>query len=69
MYRDRLVYARKDCAMVQEVIEGKWLAAFRRVLALNGIKQGTQVVVLAETQSRPVLMQLAGLACYDLGAE
>lgn len=55
--------------MVQEVIEGKWLAAFRRVLALNGIKQGTQVVVLAETQSRPVLMQLAGLACYDLGAE
>lgn len=55
--------------MMQEIVEGKWLAAFRRVLTLNGIKQGTQVVVLAESQSRPVLMQLAGLACYDLGAE
>ena len=29
-------------AMLQERIEGKWLAAFRRVLALNGIGKGTQ---------------------------
>lgn len=55
--------------MLQEVVEGKWLAAFRRVLALNGIKDGTTVAIIAETQSRPVLMQLAGLACHDLAAE
>lgn len=54
--------------MMQEIVEGKWLAAFRRVLALNGIKDGTQVMIVAESQSRPVLMQLASLACYDLGA-
>jgi 2,5-dihydroxypyridine 5,6-dioxygenase len=55
--------------MLQEVIEGKWLAAFRRVLALNGIGAGTRVAIVAETQSRPVLVQLSGLACHDLGAE
>ena len=54
--------------MMQERIEGKWLACFRRVLALNGIGEGTQVVLLSETQSRPVLVQLAELALYDLGA-
>ncbi len=53
---------------MQEIVEGKWLAAFRRVLTLNGIKDGTQVMIVAESQSRPVLMQLASLACYDLGA-
>jgi len=55
--------------MLQEHVEGKWLASFRRVLALNGIGQGTRVAIVAESQSRPVLMQLASLACYDLGAE
>lgn len=54
--------------MMQERIEGKWLAAFRRVLALNGIGQGTRVAILAETQSRPVLVHLAELAAGDLGA-
>jgi len=55
--------------MLQEVVEGKWLAGFRRVLKLNGIGPGTAVAIVAESQSRPVLVQLAGLACYDLGAE
>jgi 2,5-dihydroxypyridine 5,6-dioxygenase len=55
--------------MLQERIEGKWLAAFRRVFALNGIRQGTRVAILSETQSRPVLVQLSELAAYDLGAE
>jgi 2,5-dihydroxypyridine 5,6-dioxygenase len=55
--------------MLQERIEGKWLAAFRRVLALNGITKGTQVAILSETQSRPVLVQLCELAAYDLGAD
>jgi 2,5-dihydroxypyridine 5,6-dioxygenase len=55
--------------MLQERIEGKWLAAFRRVFALNGIGQGTRVAILCETQSRPVLVHLSELAAYDLGAE
>lgn len=55
--------------MLQERIEGKWLDAFRRVLALNGIGRGTPVAIVAETQSRPVLVQLSDLACHDLGAE
>ncbi|OZA15813.1 MAG: peptidase M29, partial [Rhodobacterales bacterium 17-64-5] len=55
--------------MMQERIEGKWLDAFRRVLALNGIGRGTKVAILSESQSRPVLVQLSDLACHDLGAE
>ncbi len=54
--------------MLQERIEGKWLAAFRRVLALNGIGKGTEIAILSETQSRPVLVHLAELAAFDLGA-
>ncbi|MFN3937347.1 MAG: peptidase M29 [Gemmobacter sp.] len=55
--------------MLQERIEGKWLDAFRRVFRLNGIGTGTSVAILAETQSRPVLVDLARLALHDLGAE
>ncbi|MFZ1468728.1 MAG: peptidase M29 [Paracoccaceae bacterium] len=55
--------------MLQERIEGKWLAAFRRVLALNGIGKGTPIAILSETQSRPVLVHLCELAAYDLGAD
>jgi 2,5-dihydroxypyridine 5,6-dioxygenase len=54
--------------MLQERIEGKWLAAFRRVFALNGIGQGTRIAIISETQSRPVLVHLCELAVYDLGA-
>ena len=55
--------------MLQERVEGKWLAAFRRVFTLNGIGKGTRVAIVTETQSRPVLVQLSELAAYDLGAE
>lgn len=55
--------------MLQERIEGKWLAAFRRVFALNGIVKGTTAALIYETQSRPVLAHLAELALYDLGAD
>lgn len=55
--------------MLQERIEGKWIASFRRVFALNGIGQGTPVALISETQSRPVLVHLAELALYDLGAD
>jgi 2,5-dihydroxypyridine 5,6-dioxygenase len=54
--------------MLQEIPEGKWVASFRRALQLNGIGHGTDVVIVAESQSRPVLMQLCSLALYDLGA-
>ena len=54
--------------MLQERIEGKWLAAFRRVFALNGVGKGTTVAIVSETQSRPVLVHLSELAAYDLGA-
>jgi len=55
--------------MLREVAEGRWVASFRRALALNGIAEGVTVAVVAETQSRPVLIQLCGLALFDLGAE
>jgi 2,5-dihydroxypyridine 5,6-dioxygenase len=55
--------------MLQERIEGKWLAAFRRVFALNGIGKDTTVAIVSETQSRPVLAHLSELAAYDLGAQ
>ncbi len=55
--------------MLQERIEGKWLAAFRRVFALNAIGKGTQVAILSETQSRPILVHLSELAAHDLGAD
>lgn len=54
--------------MMQEIPEGKWIASFKRVFALNGIGEGTEVVIISESQSRPVLGQLAALALYDLGA-
>jgi len=53
---------------LREVAEGKWVASFRRAFALNGITEGVSVAVVAETQSRPVLLQLCGLALFDLGA-
>lgn len=55
--------------MLQERIEGKWLACFRRVFTLNGIGKGTKVALISETQSRPVLIHLSELALYDLGAD
>ena len=55
--------------MLQERIEGKWLDCFRRVFALNAITTGTRVAIVAETQSRPVLVHLSDLACHDLGAD
>jgi 2,5-dihydroxypyridine 5,6-dioxygenase len=55
--------------MLQELPEGKWIASFRRVLVLNGVGKGVAVTVVAESQTRPVLRQLAEIALFDLGAE
>ena len=49
-------------------IEGRWTAAFVEVLQRCGIKAGDACAVLCESQSRPVLMQLAGLALQQIGA-
>ncbi len=54
--------------MLRERVEGKWLASFRRVFALNGIGQGTEIAIVAETQSRQVMIDLAALAAYEVGA-
>ncbi len=55
--------------MMQEIVEGKGMAAFMRVMRLNVIRKGTEVAIVAETQSRPVLTQLSQIACYQLGAD
>jgi 2,5-dihydroxypyridine 5,6-dioxygenase len=44
------------------MLEARWLAAFADVLGRCGVKSGDACAVLAETQSRPVLVQLASLA-------
>jgi 2,5-dihydroxypyridine 5,6-dioxygenase len=50
------------------MLEARWLAAFADVLGRCGVKAGDACAVLAETQSRPVLVQLASLALQQLGA-
>jgi 2,5-dihydroxypyridine 5,6-dioxygenase len=50
------------------MLEQRWLAAFAEVLGRCGVKSGDACAVLAETQSRPVLVQLALLALQQLGA-
>lgn len=54
--------------MLQEKIEGKWIRAFVDVLRLCAVKKGETVAVLSESQSRPVLPQLAELALHQLEA-
>jgi 2,5-dihydroxypyridine 5,6-dioxygenase len=49
-------------------VEGKWVAAFVEVLQRCGVQRGDACAVLAETQSRPVLVELAGLALQQIGA-
>ena len=49
-------------------IEGPWIAAFVEVLQRCGVRPGDACAVLAESQSRPVLPQLAALALHQLGA-
>jgi 2,5-dihydroxypyridine 5,6-dioxygenase len=55
--------------MLQERIEPAWLDAFEAVLARCALRAGDTVAVLCETQSRPVLVDLAQLAAQRLGAQ
>ncbi len=50
-------------------MEPAWLAAFEAVLARCGLEPGDTVAVLSESQSRPVLPELARLAATRRGAQ
>ncbi len=50
------------------MIEARWLAAFTEVLGRCGVQRGDVCAVLAETQSREVLVATASLALQQLGA-
>ena len=54
--------------MRSERIEAKWIDAFERVFELCRVRRGENVAILSETQSRPVLVQLAELAVARAGA-
>jgi len=47
--------------MLQERIEPAWIDAFETVLRRCALQPGDQVAILGETQSRPVLMEMARL--------
>ncbi len=49
-------------------IEAKWIDAFEQAFRLCGVQPGEPAAILAETQSRAVLVQLAELALARLGA-
>ncbi|MRD46793.1 peptidase M29 [Caenimonas koreensis DSM 17982] len=53
--------------MLPETLEPSWLAAFEAVLARCALQPGEVVAVLCESQTRPVLPQLAQLAAARLG--
>jgi 2,5-dihydroxypyridine 5,6-dioxygenase len=55
--------------MLQERIEGKWIDCFARVFARCKVEAGEEVAILSESQSRPVIPQLAELALHRLGAK
>jgi 2,5-dihydroxypyridine 5,6-dioxygenase len=55
--------------MLQEIIEPAWVDAFEAVLARCALRSGDTVAVLTESQSRPVLPQLARLAAARLGCQ
>ena len=54
--------------MLVERVEGKWIEAFAETFRLCGVTEGETAVVLSESQSRPVNVQLADLALQRLGA-
>ena len=54
--------------MLVERIEARWIAAFVGVFERCAVTPGDVVAVLSESQSRPVLVELATLAAAQLGA-
>jgi 2,5-dihydroxypyridine 5,6-dioxygenase len=54
--------------MLSDRIEGKWIDAFCEVFERCAVKAGDTAVILSETQSRALNVQLAELALLRLGA-
>ncbi|MEY4979940.1 MAG: 2,5-dihydroxypyridine 5,6-dioxygenase [Pseudomonadota bacterium] len=54
--------------MLQETIEPGWVDAFEAVLRRCALQPGDTVAILGESQSRPVLLDLARLAVARVGA-
>lgn len=54
--------------MLIERAEGKWVADFVEVFGLCKIRPDEVVAILSESQSRPVLVELAELALIQMGA-
>ncbi len=54
--------------MLVERVEAKWIDAFAETFRLCGVSEGETAAVLSESQSRPVIVQLADLALQRLGA-
>ena len=55
--------------MLQEVLEPAWVDAFEAVLVRCALRAGDTVAVLSESQSRPVLVELARLAAARMGCK
>jgi 2,5-dihydroxypyridine 5,6-dioxygenase len=53
--------------MLQESLEPAWVDAFEAVFARCALRPGDSMAVLAESQSRPSLVQLATLAASRMG--
>ena len=54
--------------MLIERIEAKWIDLFADVFRQCAVQTGDAVAILAESQSRPVLVELADLAAQRIGA-
>ena len=54
--------------MLVERVEAKWIDAFAETFRLCGVTTGEPAAVLSESQSRPVIVELADLALQRLGA-
>ncbi|MDR7152153.1 2,5-dihydroxypyridine 5,6-dioxygenase [Hydrogenophaga palleronii] len=55
--------------MLQERPEPAWITAFEEVLRRCALQTGDTVAILGETQSRPILMELARLAAARFGVQ
>lgn len=54
--------------MLIERVEAKWIELFADVFRQCAVQPGDAVAILAESQSRPILVELADLAAHRLGA-
>jgi 2,5-dihydroxypyridine 5,6-dioxygenase len=65
-----MYYGANRIAMLQQMtLEPAWLDAFEAVLRRCALQPGDTVAVLSESQSRPVLPELARLAATRLGGQ